>query len=819
MERLLQDLRYGWRQLWHRPVLTLVAVASLALGVGANTTLFSLVDVLLLRSLPVAAPDRLVSIYTIDQKNPGFNPSAHGNWKDLREQTRTFSGVLGYDGSPMSVAVGAGEPTVVLGQMVSGDYFDLLGVHPALGHTFLPADDREGAGHAVVVLSDPLWRERLGGDRGALGRTISIDRHPFTVIGVAPREFSGTDVGGKPQLWVPMAVNPQIRPDPALNWYGKRRGLTISAIGRLRPGATVAEAQAEASALSLRLEHDFPKENKGRSFRLVPLAQASIAPDARHGVVTASALLLTVVGLVLLIACANVANLLLARASARRKEIAVRLAIGAGRSRLIRQLLTESLLLAGLGGACGLLLAAWADRALLAFLPTVRVPFVSNLHPGIDLRAFAFTVALSIATGLLFGLAPALQTSRPELVTALKSQSAPPGGVGRRLAGRNLLVAAQVALSLVALVAAGLFLRSLGAAERTDPGFDADRLLRLRFDLGLAGYDEARGQLFVRELLARAGAVPGVATATVAAAGPFQGSISRSVFFDGQERNDNDGTLLQVNAVAPRYFETVGVPIVRGRALAAADRAGAPPVAVVNQFMADKLLAGKDPVGQRFHFFGDDFSTEIVGIAKNAKYNSIGEDPQPYLYVPLEQRYTANLTLVVRAATDPAVLLPTLEREVHTLDKQLPWTAVATLRQVLHDNLWAPRLGAGLLGLFGGLALLLSTVGIYGVMSFSVAQRAREIGVRMALGARSREVVTLLLYQGMTIVGLGLAIGLLTAFALSHLAANLLYGVSPTDPLVFAVTALLLAAVALVATLVPASRAAAVDPILVLRQE
>jgi predicted permease len=819
MERLLQDLRYGWRQLWHRPVLTLVAVASLALGVGANTTIFSLVDALLLRALPVAAPERLVSIYTIDQKNPGFNPSAHLNWKDFRQETRSFSGVLGYDWAAMSVAIGSGEPTVVVGQMVSGDYFALLGVHPALGHTFLPEDDREGAGRSVVVLSYPFWRDRMGGDSGVLGRTITIDRHPFTVIGVAPPGFNGTDVGGKPQLWVPMAVNALIRSDPAANWYGLRRGLMISAIGRLRPRASLGAAQAEATALSARLEHDYPKQNKGRSFKLVPLAQASIGPDARHGVVTASALLLTVVGLVLLIACANVANLLLARASARQKEIAVRLSVGAGRSRLIRQLLTESLLLAGLGGACGLLLAAWADRALGAFLPTVRVPFVGNLEPGIDLRVFAFTVALSLVTGLLFGLAPALQTSRAELVTALKSQSAPPGGVGRRLAGRNLLVAAQVALSLVALIAAGLFLRSLGAAERTDPGFDADRLLRLRFDLALAGYDEKRGLVFVRDLLARAAAVPGVAAATVAQGGPFQLVTFRSVFFDGQGRNDNDGTLIQINSVEPRYFETVGVPVVRGRALTAADREGAPRVAVINQLMADKLLAGKDALGQRFHLYGDESTVEIVGIAKNVKYNTIGEDPQPYLYLPLEQAYVPNLTLVIRAATDPEALLPTVEREVHTLDKQLPWTAPATLRQVLHDDLWAPRLGAGLLGLFGGLALLLSTVGIYGVMSFSVAQRAREIGVRMALGARSREVVTLILYQGMAIVGLGLAAGLVAAFFLTRLAATLLFGISPTDPLVFAVTALVLAAVALIATLVPASRATTVDPILVLRQE
>ncbi|HTQ81149.1 MAG TPA: ADOP family duplicated permease, partial [Thermoanaerobaculia bacterium] len=722
-----------------------------------------------------------------------------------------------YDWAPVSLSIGGGEPVVVFGQMASGNYFSLLGVHAALGRTFSPEEDREGAGRPVVVLSDHLFRERLDGDRRVLGRTILLNSHPFTVIGVAPPEFTGLDVGARPELWVPMAVNAQIRTDPNVNWYGKRRGLSISAVGRLKPGVSFAQAQAEAAALSQRFERDYPVDNKGRGFTLLPLAQAAVGPNERQGIVAASGLLLTVVGLVLLIACANVANLLLARAAARRKEIAIRLSVGAGRGRLLRQLLTESLLLALLGGAAGLLLASFADRLVLRLLPSLPLTVSPALNLGIDGRLLLFTLGLSLATGVLFGLAPALETSRPGLVVALKSQAAPAGSGGRRLAGRNLLVAGQVALSLVALIAAGLFLRSLSEAQHIDPGFAADRLLRVRCNLGLQGYDGTRAEAFERDSIERLSAIPGVAAATLAQAGPFQGALARSVFVDGRETS-SDGTLIQANGVGPRYFETLGVPLLAGRELTEADRAGAP-VAVINQFMAEKFFPGENPVGQRFRFFGETRPIEIVGVARNAKYFSLSEPPQPYIYLPLPHRYVGGLTLLVRAASDPAAILPTAERQVRDLDKQLPLTGVATLRQVISDDLWAPRLGAGLLGLFGALALLLAAVGLYGVMSFSVAQREREIGVRMALGARPGEVVGLVLFQGMGIVALGLAAGLIIAFAASHLAATLLYGVSPTDPLAFSLTSVLLALVGLASTFLPARRATAVDPMLVLRQE
>jgi putative ABC transport system permease protein len=823
METLLQDLRHAWRLLARRPAFTAVAIASLALGIGANATVFRLVDALLLRPLPVADPAHLVAIFTVDQRNGSLNPSAHLNWQDLRGENRSFSAVLGYDFEKVNVSLGS-EPTPVDALMVSGNYFDALGIHAAAGRTFAPEDDREGAGRAVAVVSHRFWSEQLGGDRAALGRKLTINNHPFVVIGILPARFDGTDVGIRYDLFVPMAVNRVLRPDPATNWYGKRRGLTIAALGRLKPGVSLAQAEAEMAALSSRLERDYPKENHGRSFKLLPLAQAAINPAVRGAVVTGSAVVLTIVGLVLLIACANVANLLLARAAARRKEMAVRISLGAPRGRIVRQLLTESLLLAVLGGVAGLLLAGWADRALGVVLRSVHLPFATAaLDLRMDLRVLAFTFALSLVTGLLFGLVPALQTSRPEMVTALKNQAVPLArAAGRRFGLRDLLVAIQVALSLVALIAAGLFLRSLGEARRTDPGIAVDRLLRVHFNLGPQGYDQERGQLFVRSLVDRLATLPGggVASAAVMAAGPLEPpAVIRSIFIEGRERENEGGIAVQVNAVTPSTCATLGVPIVRGRALSPADREGAPLVAVINQLMADRLFPKGDAVGQRFQIFGSTKKIEVVGVAKNLKYNSVDEDPQPYIYVSLDQFYTGNLALLVRANGDPAALLPQVEREIRALDRQLPLADAATLSRVFAESLWAPRVIAALLGVFGALALVLATVGIYGIMSFSVAQRAREIGVRMTLGAEPRRVLALVLSQGMVVVAIGLAAGLVGAYAVTRLAAGLLFGVSPTDPLAFGATALLLALVALIATLVPARRATAVDPVLVLREE
>jgi predicted permease len=816
MEDLLADLRYALRTLARRPGFTLVAVLSLGLGIGANVTIFSLVDVLLLRSLPVADPAHLVKIYTVDAKNPGVPVPmlSHLNWKDYREQARSFRGILGYDTNPISV-VTTGDAFMANGQLVSDNYFSLLGVHAAHGRTFSAEEStREGA-HPVAVISDHFWHQQLGGSPAAVGRNLTLNGHPYTVVGIAPPGFAGGDLGTQIDIWVPMAMNRQISPDPSVNWYNTRRGLFIFNIARLRPGVSLPAAQAEMKTLARHLEQEYPKANQGRSVVLVPLAEATLPPGQREQLRGASLLLLGVVGLVLLIACANVANLLLARAVTRQREIAVRLSQGARRGRLLRQLLTESLVLALAGGLAGLLMMVWADRALAVFLAALPNPMMIDL--GVDPAVLLFALGMSLLTGLLFGLVPALQSTRPQLVTALKTQAASPPPVRHGLGLRGALVAGEVALSLVVLVAAALFLRSLGAARRIDPGFDTRHLLAMSFDVGLYGLEQDRGEQLFRRLREQVGALPGVASVALAQAGPLQVAVVRSIFLEGRE-NPEDGLLVQVDSVDPAFFRTVGMPLLAGRAFTEADRDGAPIVAVVNRTLADRFWPHQDPVGKRFHYHSGP-PIEVVGVARDAKYTSVSEEPQPYVYLPLAQRYAAAVTLLVRAAGNPGALQPTVERRVHELAPGMPLVGSGPIAVQLDASLWGPRLGASLLALFAVLALVLAAIGIYGVMAFAVAQRARDIGIRMALGARRGEVLAMVVSQGMVQVAVGLALGLAGAWALSRLAGNLLIGTSPTDPLAFGVTPLLLALLALGSVYIPARRATRVNPTVALRSE
>jgi predicted permease len=815
MENLLQDLRYGIRILIKQPVFTTVAVLSLALGIGANTAIFSLVDALLWRSVAVEHPETLVSLYTKDEKNPGFVPLSHLNWKDYREMSRSFSGMLGYTFAPVSVQIGD-EPSLAFGVLASGNYFDLLGVRAALGRTFLPEEDGEPGAHPVVVVSHRFWKENLEGDPWAVGKTLTINGSGYTVIGVTPESFTGTDVGVAPQLWVPMAMNRQIQPNEAFNWFDERRGLMLNAIGRLRPGTTVRQAEAEIATIGQRLQHDYPVDNKGRTAQLLPLTQAALNPGVRNAAAAGSGLLMAVVGLVLLIACANVSNLLLAQAAARRREIAVRLSQGAARGRLIRQLLTESLLLSLLGGAVGLVIANWVQVLLPKLVPRGG-QFPLDLGLTLDLRVLAFTLGVSLLTGVIFGLVPALQASRADLVSALKNKDQSETGKVRGFGVRGALVAGQVALSLVSLIAAGLFVRSLGEMRRIDPGFPADRLAVVSFDVGLQGWDQSRGEQFYRDVRERIARLPGVQGVALAQAGPFQGSFLRSVFLEGEQSADN-GVLMQVNTVTPELFATEGVRLLRGRAFTEADRQGAPGVVIVNQTMAERFWPGQDPIGKRFHFFGND-PVEVVGVARNVKYNTLGEDPQPYVYEPLAQRYVTNVTLVVRSEKAPETVLPAIRRELRQMAPTMPLVNVATVPERLNNSLGLMRTGASLLALFGILALGLASVGLYGVMSFSVTQRSREIGVRMALGAQQRDVLRLVLRQGLLVVGVGLLAGLVLAFGATRLVAGMLFGITPTDPMAFGVTSAILALVAFGATLVPALRAISISPILAIRYE
>jgi predicted permease len=822
MGTLLQDLRFATRLLLRSPGFTAVAVLSLALGIGANSTIFTLVNAVLLHPLPMQDPDRLVAVFTTDERNRGafFNymPTSRLNFEDYRKDGEVFTGMAAHSGLALAFA-GKGEPEQIFGEMVTGDFFSLLGVKPALGRAFLPDEDRVPGASLVTVLSYNFWQRRLGGDPAVVGQTIKLNGHAFGVVGIAPRGFKGANAIGTPALWVPMMSHPQLATGFLKEAMDSRRALVFGIVGRLKPGAAPAQAEAKLKTIASQLAREYPDDNGGRSVALLPLAQATINPGFRENMVSAAGLLLTVVGLVLLIACANVANLLLARASVRQREVAVRLSLGASRGRLVRQLLTEGLLLALVAGVLGMLIAYWAQGVLWSQRPPILEADAIDLSP--DLRVLGFTLAVSLVTALVFGLAPALTASRPNIVGELKQRGGPAIGGNRPFNLRSLLVAGQVALSLVALVGAGLFVKSLGNAQRIDPGFDHDKLAVLTVDLGAQGYGEEQARDFHRRMLERTAALPGVERATLASGIPlFQGGFLRTVFPEGVDSSDRkNGKLVQLNTVEPGYFETMGIPLKRGRDFTPGDHPDSPRVVVINETMARQFWPEQDAIGKRFKFFGQDWWNEVVGIAKDGKYNFLGENPQPHIYLSLTQTYEPAVSLQLRASSDPASALGMARREVQEMDRTLPITNVFTFREILRQSLWAPRMGASLLVVFGVLSLVLAVIGIYGVMSYSVNQRTRELGLRMALGADQGDVLKLVVRQGVTLAAVGIVIGLGLSFAATRLIGNLLYDVTARDPLIFAGIPALLGLAALVACAQPAWRAARVDPTVALRVE
>jgi predicted permease len=822
MGTFLQDLRFAARVLLRSPGFTAVAVLSLALGIGANSTIFTLVNAVLLRPLPMQDPDRLVAVFTTDERNRGafFNymQTSRPNFQDYRQSNDVFSGMVAHNGLPLAFS-GKGEPEQIFGEMVSGDFFSVLGVKPALGRSFLPDEDRVPGASLVTVLAHAFWQRQLGGDPAVVGREITLNGHAFTVVGVAPEGFKGTNAIFAPALWVPTMTHPQLATGFLKENMESRRALIFGIAGRLKPGVTLVEAEARLKAIASRLALEYPDDNAGRSVALLPLSQATINPGFRENMTRAAGLLLTVVGLVLLIACANVANLLLARASARQREIAVRLSLGASRGRLVRQLLTEGLLLALLACLLGLLIAYWAQGVLWSQRPPGLAVDALDLAP--NLRVLGFTLAVSLVTALVFGLAPALTASRPDIVGELKQRGGPAIGGNRPLNLRSLLVAGQVALALVALVGAGLFVRSLGNAQRIDPGFDYEKLAVLTVDLGAQGYGEEQARDFQRRMLERAAALPGVQRATLASGVPlFQGGFMRTVFPEGVDSSDSkNGKLVQLNSVEPGYFEAMGIALLRGRDFAHSDHPESTRVVVVNETMAKQFWPEQEAIGKRFKFFGQDWWNEVVGIARDGKYNFLGENPQPHIYLSLTQTVEPAVSLHLRASGDPASALGAARREVQSMDRALPITGVFTFGEILRQSLWAPRMGASLLAVFGLLSLVLAVIGIYGVMSYSVNQRTRELGLRMALGADQADVLKLVVRQGVTLALVGIAAGLALSFAATRLVASLLFGVSAGDPLIFVGIPLLLALAALVASAQPAWRAARVDPTVALRIE
>jgi macrolide transport system ATP-binding/permease protein len=804
---LRQDIAFGLRLLARQPMLTSVIVLSLALGIGFNTAIFSFLDAIFLRPFPaVREPERVVALYSRDPNGAGLLPTSYPNFKDLRDWSRSFSAIASYQVIQVGLMIG-NEAEQVGGEMVSANYFDVLGVKPVLGRTFLPEEDRTPGTHPVTILSYRLWTERYGGRPDILGRTVRVNNRELTIVGVAPREFTGSNVVLSPALWVPLMMYKQVF--AFSDFFDQRGGRVLQIVARLWPGKELARAQAEMDTLASQLVAEYPEENEKLSFAVAPLSATAVPMDQRAVFVRAGSLLMGIVALLLLIACVNVANLLLARTLGRRREISLRASLGAGRGRILRQLLTESLLLSMLAGGVGLLLALWTRDLLWRFKP----PYFADeaLAFRFDPRILLFTALVSLATTLLFSTASAIEVAKPALASVLQEEGRSTGS-RRSLPLRWLTIALQVALSLICLSCAGIFLRSLRETQRVDPGFDSDRLLAVSFNLRSQGYDEARARQFQERLLAAARALPGVEAATLAENRLLGGwSWWRKVPLGEVGPGGEDGVTAGSTIVGPEYFDTVGIPILRGRGFTPQDRDGTHPVVILNQTLADRVWPGKDPVGTWIRLDQESEPIEIVGIARDAKYRSLGEAPQPFLYLPILQRGSLRCTLHVRSAR-PELLLDAVRSEIRKLDAGLPVIEARPLSEVIERSLWAPRAGAVLLSVFGTVALVLSGVGIYGVTAYSVGRRRSEIGLRMALGARREQIAALILRQGMSPLVLGLAAGLAGSLAIQRWIAGLLYSGADGGRIWIPLAILILTLVGLIANLIPAARASRIDP-------
>ena len=831
LEEFLQDLRIGVRMMRKNPGFTLVVTATLALGIGANTAIFGLVDALLLRPLPVVkAPGELVLLMRGDGRGPTLS---YPDFTVLRERNEVLSDLALYTQAPISFGNNVGSE-VVLGAMVSANYFDMLGIKPSFGRAFLPEEDRTPGAHPVVVLNHSFWQSRFNGDRTLVGQTIVLNNRRLTVVGIAPPGFDGESPPMKVSLWIPVMMMSTMRWEPGASGthdpLSNRHNENFSAIGRLKQGVSIIEAQAALETINRQLEQSNPPPpdpDNDRSLRLISPQGIMIGP-IREMAVTSSRLAGATVLTVLLIACANVANLLMARAARRRKEVAVRLALGATRWRLIRQLLTESVLLALVGATAGLFLAYWINQLLMAFKPPFPPPFTFSLDLSFDIRTFAFTLLLAVATGVIFGLVPALQASRPDVLPALKDESNAEGPRVRWLNLRNALVITQVALSLALLISTGLFLRTLSYARQIDLGFKPDQVLEVSFNLRLQGYNEAKGREFYRQIVERLERLPGVQTTSVTNLLPLGFMwLTTPVMPEDREVPPNERVFAGDVSVGSKYFETIGTPLLRGRDFTAQDTINSPQVTIVSEKLARTLWPEiKEPgeaLGKRLRVGRADLiSCEVIGVVKDSRnniFNRIDMDPEPTIYRPFAQNYSARASLIVGTDGDPRGLISAVRHEVAALDENLPPQNLQPLSETVSLASWSARTGAAVLGVFGLLGLVLAAIGIYGVMSYSVSRRTREIGLRMALGAETRDVIKLIVKQGMGLTLIGAMLGVMLAVAVTRLLASLVYGVTATDPATFAGVVLFVIAVAVLACYLPARRATKVDPMKALRCE
>ena len=808
-----QDLQYGWRMLLKRPGLTSIAIITLALGIGANTAIFSLVNTVLLRPLPVSQPEQLVALNSTSLSGNNSIPTlSYPNYSDYRDRNDVLSGLLLYRFSPVSLS-NNGVNERVWAYLVSGNYFDVLGVKPALGRFFTSEDDKSPGAHPVTVITYNCWQKRFGGAADAIGKNVIVNGRTFSIVGIAAKGFNGSEISYFPEMWFPVMMLEQI--EPGNDYLQDRDSANFFVQGRLKSGVTTQQAEAALKAIALQLAQEYPNQNENKTVALSP--PGLFGAFLRGPVLGFAGVLMAVVGLVLLLACTNLANLLMARATERRKEIAIRLAIGASRWRLIRQLLTESVLLAALGGGLGLGLAYWVVNAITALKPPIDIPLSTELH--LDYRVMLFTAAVSVLTGVAFGLLPALQATNPDLVPALKDETSI-GGY-RRSWLRSGLVVFQVALSLLLLICAGLVLRGLLNAQLLNPGFTPQQAIEMSFDLGLQGYDSSRTKEFKRQLMERVRSMPGVQNAGLSNFVPLSMNInSNNIFVEGapQERGANIPTAMTSSA-SPGFIGAMGTELLEGRDFTEQDGVARPPAAVINETFARRFWPGQSALGKRFsHEGGAGPWYEVVGVMRDGKYFSLVEEPTPFVYRNLRPE-SDSLSLVVRTLSDPQSMIGALRGEFQQLDANLPVFGVQTLTEHMALPLFPARVAAILLGSFGLLALILAAIGIFGVMSYAVSQRTREIGIRMALGADSGGILRLVVGGGLKLIAVGMGIGFAGAFAGTRLMSALLYGVSATDFVTFVGIALLLTGVALIACYLPARRATKVDPMTALRCE
>jgi macrolide transport system ATP-binding/permease protein len=826
---LLQDLRFGIRMFRKAPGFTIVAVMALALGIGVNTAILSAVNGFVLRPLPVDKPEELVVPYWGRKTDRQvWGRFSYSNYADVREQNKSFSDLCAW--SEASAGISSSESRnsgdseraeVVWGELVSSNYFDVMGVKPVLGRGFVPEEDSTPNAHPVVVISHPLWQQRFNRAPDVVGKTVYLNGQPFTVIGVMPESFLGSAFYLRKAFWAPLMMSQKF--GRRADWRTDRSYQLFNLYGRLKPGVTMAQAEMDLNLVADGLAKLYPEDNGATKIQLTSELDGRYT-GVTQGIRYAGFMALCVSGLVLLLACANVANLMLARAVTRAREIGIRLAIGASRWRIIRQLLTESVLLAIMGGVLGCAFAYWGAGLILAAFPPVPYPISLDFAP--DGYVLKWMLVVSLSTGVLFGLAPALLASRADLVSVIKGVVAGPSRKRRRWNLRGALVVAQVMISIVVLICAGLFIRSLAQVRQTDPGFRTENLVTMMINPRLLAYDEQETtRRFFPELLRRIQAQPGVRAAAMIDEMPLAvGHTSRGpIVKEGEiDPPPNQGVNSDCSFVTPKYFETMRTPLVQGRDFTERDTADAPAVVIVNQEFARRFYGGEqNAMGKRFRFAQGTPLMEIIGIAKDGRYHSLYEDPRTYVFLPVYQHPRTGMTVLISAhsAGEMQTVVESARREIAQLDARLPIYGVMVGEENLSMAYYGPRVAAGMALTFGVLALVLATMGLYSVMTYAVSQRTREIGIRMALGAQVRDVLRLIVRQGMRMVLIGIVLGLAGAFALTRVLASLLLGVGATDLITFIGVAVLLVVVALLACYIPARRAARVDPLVVLRHE